>query len=146
MSHVVTAAYVTVRVKNNLGQDVLHGFYEGAVLPDDVNQSDLDRHVRKGMVAEAGTPEADAASPVGRPVEFDDGGMPLSEQARRERAAAAPKPAAQQTPSPDGQPGKNDSREKWADYARSKGAPDAELAPSNEGGLTRDALRDKYGA
>jgi len=44
------------------------------------------------------------------------------------------------------QPGKNDSREKWADYARSQGAPETELVPASEGGLTRDALRDKYGA
>jgi len=61
--------------------------------------------------------------------------------------------AAQESPAEDAeaegevaQPGKNDSREKWADYARSQGAPDTELAPTAEGGLTRDALRDKYGA
>lgn len=43
-------------------------------------------------------------------------------------------------------PGDNDSRAKWADYARSKDAPEVELAPVNEGGLSRDALREKYGA
>jgi hypothetical protein len=49
------------------------------------------------------------------------------------------------TPAAD-KPGRNDSREKWADYARSKGAPEPELVPAGEGGLSRDALRDKYGS
>lgn len=89
MGYVVTAAYVTLRAKNTVGQDVVQGFYEGAVLPDGVNDDDLQRHLRKGMVAEEGTPEADAATPFGKPVEFDDLGMPLSEQARREKAARA---------------------------------------------------------
>jgi hypothetical protein len=44
------------------------------------------------------------------------------------------------------QPGGNDSREKWVAFARTKDAPETELVPTNEGGLSRDALRDKYGA
>lgn len=67
--------------------------------------------------------------------------------ARQQQQEAQSDPAAAQPEKPPAdQPSKNDSREKWADYARGKGAPDAELAPANEGGLTRDALRDKYGA
>jgi hypothetical protein len=129
MSHKVTAAYVTVRVPNELGQEVLTGFYEGAVLPDDVNRDDLDRHVRKGMVAEEGTPEAEAASPVGKPVEFDGAGGPLP-------------PA---TPPPAGKPAGNASREAWAAHAAELGAPDEETRPVEDGGLSRDELRSKYG-
>jgi hypothetical protein len=44
------------------------------------------------------------------------------------------------------QPGGNDSRDKWVAYARSEDAPESELVPVAEGGLSRDALRDKYGA
>lgn len=87
MGYVVTAPYATLRVKNDLGQEVLTGFYEGGVLPEDVNQGDLDRHVRKGMVAEQGTPEADAASPIGKPVTYDDHGMP---EQNRPRPTAKP--------------------------------------------------------
>lgn len=130
MGHVVTAAYATLRVKNDLGQEVLTGFYEGAVLPDDVNQDDLDRHVRKGMVAKEGSPEADAASPVGRPVEFDEGGIPTPRETRRA----------------EGRPAGNASRDEWAAYAASKGAPEDETRPVDEGGLSRDDLRAKYGA
>lgn len=39
-----------------------------------------------------------------------------------------------------------DSREKWVAYARTKGAPEDELRPVDDGGLKRDELRDKYGA
>lgn len=99
MSHVVTAPYMTVRVKNELGQEVLRGYYEGAVLPDDVHPDDLDRHVRKGMVAKAGTPEADSASPVGKPVQFDQGGMPM-----RSEQASTVKPADGRRARPDTKP------------------------------------------
>lgn len=44
------------------------------------------------------------------------------------------------------EPGRNDSREKWVAYARAKNAPDHEVAPLDEGGLSRDRLREKYGA
>ncbi|MEV1321962.1 hypothetical protein AB0J14_38440 [Micromonospora arborensis] len=65
----VTAAYITLRVDNELGQEVLLGFHQGATLPEGVNQEDLDRHVRKNMVAEEGTREADLlAVPAGTPV------------------------------------------------------------------------------
>lgn len=43
-----------------------------------------------------------------------------------------------------GAPDGRASREKWVDYARSKGASDAELAPESEGGLSKADLRDKY--
>lgn len=42
-------------------------------------------------------------------------------------------------------PAASAKRDLWADYARSKGAPDAELAAVTDGGLTRKALIEKYG-
>lgn len=39
----------------------------------------------------------------------------------------------------------NASRDDWADYAKSKGAPDEETRPVEEGGLKQAELRDKYG-
>lgn len=43
-------------------------------------------------------------------------------------------------------PGGRDSREKWAAYARTRGASDTDVAPVDQGGLTRDQLRERYGA
>lgn len=94
--YVVTAPYITVRVKDDLGSDVIQGFYKGGVLPEGVHQDDLDRHVRKGMVAEPGTPEADAATPFGESVRFDAGGVPMS-PADVAAADAKKRPAARPT-------------------------------------------------
>lgn len=44
------------------------------------------------------------------------------------------------------QPAGNASRPDWVVYARSQGAPEEELVAPEEGGLTRDKLRDVYGA
>lgn len=84
MSYKVTAAYATLRVKNEMDQDVLLGFYEGAVLPDSVNQEDLERHVRKGMVAKEGTPEAEAAVPAGVPAPTEEQAQKAAEGSRRQ--------------------------------------------------------------
>lgn len=114
MPHKVVSAYATLRVPNDLGQAVLVGFYENAILPAGVNQDDLDRHVRKGMVVEEAAPKSE------------------------------PKPLpASQTP---GAPNGRSSREDWAAYATTKGAPDEETKPVDEGGLSRDDLRAKYGS
>jgi hypothetical protein len=77
----VTSPLVNLRVLDASGTYVLQGFYAGGVLPEDVHEDDLQRHVRKGMVAEQGTKEADAATPYGKPVVFDDAGMPMSDAA-----------------------------------------------------------------
>lgn len=42
-------------------------------------------------------------------------------------------------------PAGNAGRDAWADYARTKGATDDELKDPADGGLSRDALREKYG-
>jgi hypothetical protein len=137
MGYKVTAAYVTLRVKNDLDQEVLLGYYEGAVLPEGVNEDDLQRHIRKGMVAEEGTEEAEAATPFGKPVTFDAAGMPVTEP---------PKPASDRGQRTDGKPAGNASRDDWAAYAATKGAPEEETRAQDEGGLSRDDLRAKYGS
>ena len=40
----------------------------------------------------------------------------------------------------------NASRDAWAAYATAQGASEDETRPEDEGGLSRDALRDKYGS
>lgn len=49
------------------------------------------------------------------------------------------------TTTDDGPPKGNASREAWADYAGQNGATEDETAPVDDGGLTRDELRDKFG-
>lgn len=48
----VTAAYVTVRVPNLAGQEVLGEFFQDAVLPEKANREDVERLLRKGMAVE----------------------------------------------------------------------------------------------
>ncbi|MBM0277816.1 hypothetical protein [Micromonospora tarensis] len=114
MSHRVVSAYATLRVPNDLGQEVLVGFYENAILPAGVNRDDLDRHVRKGMVVKESATEPERK----------------------------PAPASQ----PPGVPNGRSSREDWAAYATTKGAPAEETKAVDEGGLSRDDLRAKYGS
>jgi hypothetical protein len=85
--YVVTAALINVRVKDDVGSEVIQGFYAGATLPEGVNEDDLDKHLRKGMVAEKGSKEADAATPYGQHVTFDENGNPLTPQQAEEREA-----------------------------------------------------------
>jgi len=94
MGYKVTAPYVTLRVKDDIGSDVTKGFYAGGVLPDDANAEDVERLERKGMIAKEGTAEADAAVPVGQPVQFDNAGMPTAAKPE------APKPRAPQQAKP----------------------------------------------
>lgn len=63
----------------------------------------------------------------------------------RKAEEPAPEPVVTQPDAPAGKPGNNDSRDKWIAYGTSKGAPAEETKPTAEGGLSRDALRDKYG-
>lgn len=42
-------------------------------------------------------------------------------------------------------PAANAKREAWVDYARGHGAPEAELVPVADGGLSRKSLVDQYG-
>lgn len=134
--YVVTAPYITLRVQDDVtGTEVLTGFYAGGVVPDSVNADDLDRHLRKGMVAEQGSKEAERATPFGQPVQFDERGMPKSEA----------QIAADEQRQADRKPHGNASRDVWAAHATSKGAPVEETRPVEAGGLSRDDLKSKYG-
>lgn len=44
------------------------------------------------------------------------------------------------------EPSGNASRDEWVEFARASDAPEEELASKDEGGLSRDELRDKYGS
>ncbi|MFC6017794.1 hypothetical protein ACFP2T_16455 [Plantactinospora solaniradicis] len=112
MGYKVTSAYATLRVPNDLGQETLVGFYEGAVLPENVNRDDLKRHLRKSMV---------------------------------EKVKDEPAPKPEKQPEQGAVPNGRSSREDWATYATTKGAPAEETKPVEEGGLSRDDLRAKYG-
>lgn len=46
----------------------------------------------------------------------------------------------------DTQPAGNAKRDDWVEYARAHGASEEELESQEEGGLSRDELRGKYGA
>ncbi len=65
MSYRVIAPYVTLRVPDVAsGKQIYHGFYAGGVLPDNVNQDDVERHLRKGMVEKVETPAPAAEEPA----------------------------------------------------------------------------------
>lgn len=49
------------------------------------------------------------------------------------------------TPPADGEPKGNASREDWVAYATTKGAPEEETKPVEDGGLSRNDLKAKYG-
>lgn len=55
----VCAPYVTLRVKDQNGQDVLLGYYEGAVIKDPVQDMQFDKHLNQGMIEKLPDDEAD---------------------------------------------------------------------------------------
>lgn len=110
--------------------------------------------------------QAIAPGPVGR-LEHDDDGTPVvvsdtdaqaakeTELAQRTRIDNEPVPQVVadmgEAPAPHtpdaGEPKGGAKREEWVDYARSQGAPEAELGElGTEGALSRDDLRAKYGS
>jgi hypothetical protein len=71
-TYLVTAPYVTLKVKGDQGSTVLREFYAGAVVPDGADPGDVERLARKGYLAQQGKPEAAAAVPAGVPVPPED--------------------------------------------------------------------------
>lgn len=49
-SYTVVAPYVTLKVHDLNGSEVVQGYYKGAVVEDPVKGDSLDKHVRTGMV------------------------------------------------------------------------------------------------
>jgi hypothetical protein len=79
--------------------------------------------------------------PVTEPKPNADDGRKAA-RSRREQQRAAETPGDEGEPAPAG----NASREDWAAHAAKRGAPADETRPVEEGGLSRDQLREKYGS
>lgn len=117
---VVTAPYVMLKVKDLVTGGVsVREFYKGAILPDESNPDDVKRLLGKEMLAEQEFADPEPAVDPEREPEKDKG---------------------------NGRPAGNASRDDWAAYAASKGAPEDETKPVDQGGLSRDDLRAKYGS
>lgn len=89
--------------------------YEGGVLPDDVDEAQLEQLLAQKMVAEVADEVVDAE---------------IIEEDEDEDEPEDEDPA---------KPGGNASLEEWQAYARSQGASDADLE-----GVSRNELRDRY--
>lgn len=76
---VVLAPYITARVPDASGGEVISGFYAGTPLPANVNAEDRERLLRKEMVAVEGSTEADLlAVPAGTPIPGEPPNVPVS--------------------------------------------------------------------
>jgi len=66
-AYVVTAAYVTLKVKDpNAGGSVIRGYYEGAVIrAEEIDPTSLAHHLDSGLMA----PVPSAPAPVAEPAE-----------------------------------------------------------------------------
>lgn len=117
----VTAPYITLKVRDLAGALVLNEFYRNAPIPDTADPADRDRLVAKGMIEKIAAPKAETKTEP-------------KVETKEPKAPAVAVPAG------------NASRDEWAAYAASKGAPAKETKPVDEGGLSRDDLRAKYGA
>lgn len=87
----------------------------------------------KAAKAEAKAVEAGTATPAD----------PAAETVQPDPVAAAAE-LAQDGPVPE--PKGNSSRDEWAEYARSKGATDADLVDGDGNALRREEIREKYGS
>jgi hypothetical protein len=157
MAYVVTRPYVTLKVKDeNTGAEVVREFYEGGVLPDGCVQDDVDRLLRKEMIAEEGSDEARLAAPAGTPkpgeppnvpvTEVPAGSLPLAE--RQVRQLEAQRQAEGQSARPEGQPAPYASKGAWVDYAvsrRADGVSEEEARAEAEGKSKADLIHDHGG-
>lgn len=127
---VVTAPYVTLRTRDALGAWVVTGAYEGGRFAEsDVHEDSLRHHLDSGLVAYVEDAEKAGFTAGGKPVLFDESGAATVQQAEV-----------------GSRPHGNASRDAWAAYAATKGAPEDETKAVDEGGLSRDELRSKYGS
>lgn len=79
--YVVTAPYVTLKVKDLAGGAVVGEFYQGAPVPESADAENVKRLVGKGMLAEVGTTAADLLGvPAGTPVPGEPPNVPVTEQ------------------------------------------------------------------
>lgn len=111
----VLAEYVTLKVEDPTAGVHFVGYLKDSIVQN-VEAESLKHHLSLGMVEKFEAPKDEPAAPVDPPA----------------------RPAVEA-------PAGNAGRDAWADYARSKGASEDELKEPADGGLSRDALRDKYG-
>jgi hypothetical protein len=153
--HVVTAPYVTLKMKDQAGATVLGEFYQGAPVPDTADPENVQRLVDKGMIAVVGTPQADLLGvPAGTPIpgeppnvavtEQPVASLPLAERLRRQREAAE---GSEDQQEPAGPPRRNASHADWVAYAVSQRADGVseEQARADAEPKARDELIAEYG-
>lgn len=124
--YMVTGEYVTVKTATADGLRIV-GLYRGAALPGDASPETVQHLLGRGLIAEVDEAEDELQAEPGE-VTTDTGSEP-----------GAGVPVVEQ-------PAGNASRDDWAVYAESRGAPGSETAPVADGGLGRDELREKYGS
>lgn len=112
----VLGEYAILKVKDPAGSPVMLGYYRDAVVPN-VDDENAQHHIDSGLAEEYSDTSEETPDGTSGP----DG----------DAASALPKG--------------NASREEWAAYATTKGAPDEETKPVEEGGLKQTELREKYG-
>lgn len=98
MGYRVVAPLVYLRVPDRAGAIVSYTFYQGAVVPEDVEKASLQHHLDSGLVVEEKDKVADVLAvpsgtpipgePPNRPVAAQDGG-PVNLEARVEAAKKA---------------------------------------------------------
>ncbi len=127
LKNVVTAPYVMLKVRDDvLGGVTVREFYKGAVLPDGADKADVERLRGKGMLGQVEFPDPEPVVP-------------------QERLSGSQKGAENSSVAATGKPAGNASRDDWAAYAAATGAPQDDTRPVDQGGLSRDDLRAKYG-
>lgn len=120
----VLSPYVTLRVKDRTGSDVLLGYYAGAPVPVDAHPEDVARLLRKGMLVDEAAPESALAVPAGTPV-----------------PDVLPDP----TPQDPARPAGNASTAAWVDYAvskRAEGVSEADARAAAEGRTRGDLIAE----
>jgi hypothetical protein len=80
-SFVVVAPYVTLRVKDQLGNWQLRGFLEGGVVKrEDIEDASLRHHLDSKLVAVVGSDAAKYAGPSGTPKPGEPPNVPVTER------------------------------------------------------------------
>lgn len=124
----VTAPYVTLKVKDIAGGDVVVGYYAGAVV-ENVDDASAQHHIDNDMAVDASSGDLPAAPPF-PPFDTDSAVAPLDAETLGTLGTA--------------EPTGNASREEWENYARTKGAGDEDLVDGDGKQLSRNELREKY--
>lgn len=120
----VLAEYVTLKVEDPTAGVHFVGYLKDSIVQN-VEAESLKHHLDLGMVE-----KVKAAKPD----------QPPADQPPADPPASPPSTEVDQPPAG------NASREDWATYAMSMGAPESETKPVEEGGLRQTDLRAKYGA